>query len=183
MRTKTSLSWLMILMVGWYFYGKVKMEEPFTQPCPRYTKISWMRQGRPNPLKKWFDILLWDFFGFGLPNRKEVPSKICYWKHLIEKDTYRKIETGTSLHRWHWSIWKGSLAEVLEEHHEKKNQQVEIEEKHILFYNCKDVCRYHVNAITFLYHKKMYVTIDSERIVAICLLTFNSVGIGEFQYS
>ena len=54
----------------------------------------------------------------------------------------------------------------------KKYQQLEAEGKHILFYNCKDVCRCHVNAITCLDHKTMYVTFDSERIVAICSLTF-----------
>ena len=46
-----------------------------------------------------------------------------------------------------------------------------------MFYSGKDVCSYHVNAITFLDHKTMYVTFNSERIVAICSLTFNSIGI------
>ena len=46
-----------------------------------------------------------------------------------------------------------------------------------MFYSGKDVCRYHVNPITFIDHETMYVTFDSERIVAICSLTFNSVGI------
>ena len=59
----------------------------------------------------------------------------------------------------------------------KKYQQLGVEENFILLYNGKDVCRYHVNAITFLDHETMYVTFDSERIVAICSLTFNSVGI------
>ena len=51
-----------------------------------------------------------------------------------------------------------------------------------MFYSSKDVCRYHVNAITYLDHKKMYVTFDSERIVAISWLTFDSVSI-EANYS
>ena len=59
----------------------------------------------------------------------------------------------------------------------KKYQQLGVEENSILFYSGKDVCRYHNNAITFLDHETMYVTFDSERIVAICSLTFNSVGI------
>ena len=59
----------------------------------------------------------------------------------------------------------------------KKYQQLGVEENSILFCSGKDVSRYHVNAITFLDHETMYVTFDSERIVAICSLTFNSVGI------
>ena len=59
----------------------------------------------------------------------------------------------------------------------KKYQQLGVEENSILAYSGKDVSRYHVNAITFLDHETMYVTFDSERIVAICSLTFNSVGI------
>ena len=59
----------------------------------------------------------------------------------------------------------------------KKYQQLRVEENSILFYSGKDICRYHVNAITFLDHETMYFTFDSERIVAICSLTFNSVGI------
>ena len=56
-------------------------------------------------------------------------------------------------------------------------QQLGVEENSILFYSGKDICRYHVNTITFLDHETVYFTFDSERIVAICLLTFNSVGI------
>ena len=59
----------------------------------------------------------------------------------------------------------------------KKYQQLGVEENSILFFTGKDVSRYHVNAITFLDHETMYVTFDSERIVAISSLTFNSVGI------
>ena len=44
-------------------------------------------------------------------------------------------------------------------------------------HNPVQVCTYHVNAITFLNHEAMYVIFDSERIVAICSLTFNPVGI------
>ena len=61
-------------------------------PVQDIQKISWMCQGRPNLLQKWLDILLWNSFGFDLPNRKEVQSKICYWKDSIKKDTYWKIE-------------------------------------------------------------------------------------------
>ena len=59
----------------------------------------------------------------------------------------------------------------------KKYQQLRVEENSILFYSGKDICRYHVNAIAFLDHETMYFTFDSERIVAICSLTFNSVGV------
>ena len=59
----------------------------------------------------------------------------------------------------------------------KNYQQLGVEENSILFYSGKDVCSYHVNAITFLDHETMYVTFNSERIVAICSLTFNSIGI------
>ena len=59
----------------------------------------------------------------------------------------------------------------------KKYQQLGVEENSTLFYSGKDVFRYHVNAITFLDHETMYLTFNLERIVAICSLTFISVGI------
>ena len=59
----------------------------------------------------------------------------------------------------------------------KKYQQLELEENSILFYSGKDVCRCHVNTITFLDHEMMYVIFDSDRVVAICSLAFDSVGI------
>ena len=58
----------------------------------------------------------------------------------------------------------------------KKYQQLRVKENSILFHSGKDVCRYHVNTFNFLDHKATYVILDSERIVAICSFTFNSVG-------
>ena len=43
----------------------------------------------------------------------------------------------------------------------KKYQHLRVKENSILFYSGKDVCRYHVNAITFLDHETKYVTFDS----------------------
>ena len=50
----------------------------------------------------------------------------------------------------------------------EKYQQFGVEGNSILFCSGKDVCRYHVNVITFLDHETMYATFDSERIKSIC---------------
>ena len=51
-----------------------------------------MRQRRPNSLQKWLDLLLWNFFGVGLPNLKEVQSKIVIGSIQSKKTPTEKLK-------------------------------------------------------------------------------------------
>ena len=119
-----------------------------------------MRQGRPNSLQKWWNILLWNFFDFG-KLKKTLTEKV----KMVTLSVDGTVTSGKDrLLKYQKNIMK-------------KYQQLGVEENSILSCSGKDIYRYHVNAITFLDHEMMCITFDLERIVAIFSLTLNSVGI------
>ena len=165
-------------MVGWYFYVKVKKEELFIKhaytnnPVQDIQKLAECVKGDRTCCKKWLDILLSSILVY--PIEKKYSPNLSL--EAFDQKRHWKIENGKFLCQWHYSIWEGSLLKY-QKNIMKKYQQLRVEENSILFYSGKDICRYHVNAITFLDHETMYFTFDSERIVAIRSLTFNSVGV------